>query len=311
MATTYGIISDLHRADIKVALAAMRRLIDDGAKKFILNGDVIGDQGQMPPELYFSLVLNLAGESGLETYVLPGSHEECDLFLGVLEQMKSKYKNLVSVLETPKVEAGDHHLVFLPGSDWRPASVMGGFDLTLNQVHETGLYRDARGAIFYVTEMSDLKGLVTSPEKTVVVSHVPARFSDVRYGSDVAYFGEAVDGAVIPGVILEHDAKKHLGKDASQEQITVFAAKHGYALKRENRGNQDLASILKGCGVTKGITGHFHESAHRAHDWTTKPVPEGSYVSECFWNASYGDGLKFGLLQVDGAKIAYRNIKLK
>ena len=39
--------------------------------------------------------------------------------------------------------------------------------------------------------MQDLTRLVTAPEKTIVVCHVPRKFDNVKTGVDVAKFGQA------------------------------------------------------------------------------------------------------------------------
>ena len=125
----------------------------------------------------------------------------------------------------------------------------------------------------------------------------------------MAYFAEKEDGSLMPGIALEAMIRQ---KHDIQDEISIRlkAAQYGFTFKRENRGNQDLADVMDETGITKNITGHFHESVGRAHDLHCNPIPEGTYSNELFWNASYVDGLQVGLLHVNGAQVAYENINL-
>lgn len=69
--------------------------------------------------------------------------------------------------------------------------------------------------------------------------------------------------------------------------------------------------MLTQYGITKQITGHFHESVHRAHDLSCAPIKQGEFTNELFWNASYVDRGLIGILHVDEEKVAYENIDLK
>lgn len=90
-----------------------------------------------------------------------------------------------------------------------------------------------------------------------------------------------------------------------------MASDNGYSLRTENRGNEDMKDLYEDLGIRKGVTGHFHESVGRAHDMNCVPVVEGELSRELFWNASYLDGLKAGILSVEGEKAAYQNVDLK
>ena len=82
-------------------------------------------------------------------------------------------------------------------------------------------------------------------------------------------------------------------------------------IRYENRGNEDLEKVLDETGISKNITGHFHESAGRAHDKSYNPIPENKFVKELYWNASCLDRGIIGILTVNGEEVSYKNINLK
>ena len=119
METVYGIISDIHTSDplkVKAAVNILKRL---GAQKLILNGDLTGERnGILPPQYYLQFILKAAADTNLETYVQFGSHEEFLPSSEVLDHTSRLYGNIIDVSKQRRVEAADHHLIFLPGSDY-------------------------------------------------------------------------------------------------------------------------------------------------------------------------------------------------
>jgi len=83
-------------------------------------------------------------------------------------------------------------------------------------------------------------------------------------------------------------------------------------LKKENRGNEDLKRLYEELGITKAVSGHFHESGHRANDLNGNRVGQGAFVNNLFWNSGYLDVGQTGILTVnDNAEVSYRNVNLK
>ncbi|MDP3917258.1 MAG: hypothetical protein Q8Q42_03140 [Nanoarchaeota archaeon] len=325
--TKYGVISDVHHdpSIVPVTIDVLKKL---GAEKLILNGDIGERQkSSQASQDYVAVILDAVGKSGLESYVQPGSQETFGVFQPVLEHFKGKHSNLIDTFKTQKVENGDHHLVFLPGSDF----VCGGeYQIGSNEKIPSGLYIPTeqgimpydpkvhqalmaqgqfRGLLQYVN-MHDLKRLVNDGEKTVVVCHVPRKFDSVDGAVDVAYFGEKTDGSVIPGVAVEGMIRKQYG-NVSDDEIRLIAASNGLTLKEENRGNEDLRNLYAELGVTKSISGHFHESGHRAHDGRVNPIQQGTLVDELYWNSGQLDLGQTGILTVSGGKVSYQNVKLQ
>lgn len=318
MDTKYGIISDIHQAHPLLVDLAIKVLIQEGAQQLVLNGDLVGDKfpdSTLDEQNYAAIVLQLAGRSGLETYVLEGSHECVPLFQPVIETLSKKYSNLVDCMKNPTIKCENHDLVFLAGSDWHAGNAVqaGGYHLLSgnnNTGLKTGLYRNSKiNGTMVVRNMNDLRHLVTNPETTIVFSHIPPKFDNLNKGIDMAYFAQKMNGSLMPGVVLECRLRRQLGNvpDAVIEQA---AAQEGFTFKRENRGNEDLRKMYKEIGITKNVTGHFHESVHRAHDRNAIPVAEGEFTTKLFWNASYLDQGKIGILTVNENKAAYRNINI-
>lgn len=308
MTTTYGILSDFHGIDPKILGLAVSVFKHEEADGLILNGDLVGERFRpLDEKEYLALLLQIAGNSGLETYVQPGSHEEVEHFELVVEFFSEKFGNVHNAMREPKIEGENYHLVFLAGSDWRPPnSLRTGYALEKQAEAKSGFYRNEKNEVSRLTNMQDLRKLVTSPEKTIVISHIPRRFDNVETAVDMAEFGEASLAFLLQGKKVE----------AGSVFPDPFAAQlkgRGYPveLKRENRGNEDLYRLYEELGIVKSVTGHFHESAHRAVDRRGRPVPEAEFVDELFWNASYADGFKAGLLSIADGKAAYENINLR
>ena len=309
MTTKYGIISNVHNADPRLFNLAVDILTKEGADKLVLNGDITGDSFQGIDEAnYLALVLQMAGNSGLETYVQAGSHEEFLLFEHVLKAVSNKYGNLINVRKNPKFTNNDHDLVFVPGSDWHAGNATEtGYNWQTGDV-DTAIYKGEKGPL-YVTNLEDLKKQVTDAEKTIIFSHVPRKFSNVVNCVDHAYFAERQDGSLMPGVMIENAIRKQIG-DVSSELIYKVAKENGFTMKKENRGNEDLARIFDECGINKNITGHFHESVHRANNKDGEHINEGESVDELYWMASHLDSGKVGMLEVSDKNVAYYNINL-
>ncbi|MBI2666390.1 metallophosphoesterase family protein [Candidatus Woesearchaeota archaeon] len=303
MTQTYGVISDMHAAPPQMVRAAFHVLQKKGVDAVVYNGDSFGERSGISPQDYFSAVLRIAGDSGLETYVVAGSHEEVQVFEPVLEYFGKKFSNILNTFKHAKIETPDHHLVFLNGSDWRAGDAVN-HGYALQDEFNSGIYSN-EGAQIRMIHMNDLRKMVSEPERTIVFSHVPRKFS-AEQGVDIAEFGEAT----VPFMIGEHTVG--VGS-VFPGPVAVQLRRQGapIALKRENRGNEVLTKLYEELGVTKSITGHFHESAHHAHDSKGNAIPERVFSQELFYNASCLDRLLVGKITVSDAEVAYQNINLK
>ena len=332
--TKYGMISDVHQ-DPRLVPVAIEALKAAGANKLIVNGDIgIHAKKLQDSQEYTAYILDCVGKSGLESFVKPGSHETIGSYEPVLDFFTQNYSNIVDVIKNPKIESGSHHLVFLPGSDWNAGGeytfgnqdglstgtfiqtdngLMGVdnyahfINIIQNQL-ETGI-TGIQGIMHY-NNMADLKNLINQPDKTVVVCHVPRRFDNVETGIDMAYFAENKDKAVMPGIVLENVIKKEYG-NIPFTLIKTYAKQNGWDLKKENRGNEDLKNLYTELGITKAVSGHFHESSHRAHDSNGVPVAQNTLVDNLFWNSGHLDNGYTGILTVKDGKVSYQNIVLK
>ncbi|MBS3146581.1 hypothetical protein J4471_02685 [Candidatus Woesearchaeota archaeon] len=321
--TRYGIISDVHKDPLKVA-KAIEKLKSVGIDKLILNGDIAENIGTMQGNMdFFAIVLDAVAKSNLETFIQPGSHESYIPYHSVLEYFKNKNGNIIDTLNEKIAESKDHDLVFLPGSDW---TADGHFTFG-NQNIPTGDYiitpqgliniNDVDGKksnlkdieLLHYENIYDLKKRIKDAGKTIVICHVPRRFSNVNDGIDMAFYAEKSDGSIIPGVVVERALRENYGY-LTQDMMVVLARQNGLDLKRENRGNIDLERLYREIGITKGVSGHFHESAHRAIDSYGKRVEQGIFVDDLFWNSGHLDEGQIGILAVRDGKISYFNLNL-
>jgi len=327
MATKYGVISDVHN-DPRIVPLAIEVLKKLGAEKLILNGDIGERQSTLQASQgYVAQILDAVGKSGLEAYVQPGSHETLLGYGPVIEYFADEYSNIIDVLRSPKVSNNGHDLVFIPGSDF---SCGGEYQIGNHPQLPTGRYIETHDSLIkfddfaqYVgalqqgiventmqyANMGDLRNLVGNPEKTVVVCHVPRKF-DGNDAVDIAYFAEQADGKVLSGIVVENGIRQKFG-NVSESDLRIIAAANGLTFKNENRGNADLSKLYEELGITKAVSGHFHESGHKAHDSSVNAVKEGELVDELYWNSGQLDLGMTGILTVDGNRVSYRNVQLK
>jgi len=302
----YGIISDIHEASPELffaALGVLRREYE--IERLVLNGDIIGDRNREASSSEFlEQILVHAGKSNIETFVLPGSHESAEEFKDIFSVLSDKYQNIISALDVPIISQRDHEAVFLPGSDWHAGDAIGkGF-----------VFSDREGFMlngdrsFYAVSLEERLGKVKDPEKALVFSHVPPRFCHSN-AIDIAHFFEvAEDFFIMYGCYLE---KMPRGSVIPHEYaLELDVDKLPIIEKKENRGSLMLRTLAEKYGIKKFVSGHFHESVGKAHKFNGTPVPCREKTDELFWNASYFDKLKVGLLDVEPGYVSYYNLDL-
>ncbi len=293
--TIYGIISDIHqrRKEIPMALDA---LVKQGAHKIIVNGDV-GDDFKT-----IAYTFECLAKLEIEVYIQPGSHEELEAYQPIADYFSAKHPFIIDTVRNNKIENLDHSLIFVPGSDL----VCGGeYNIVPPNGPKTGLYQTKENNLVKIFNIKDLESIVTVPEKTIIICHIPRKFESIDTGVDVAEFGE-VSKDFYDGIKCIRKGSIYPIKIASR----AIAIGYPVIIKRENRGNTHLKKMYDKLGITKSISGHFHESAHRACDSYGKFVPQKTPTNNLFWMASYLDGMKVGVLIVDNHKVSYQNISL-
>ncbi len=336
--TIYGIISDIHILPSKARIA-IEYLKNQGAKKLILNGDI----GEGLPTInasrtYIATILQATADSGLETYVQPGSHERLSAYLPVIKDFSNRYSNIINVLEQQLFQGANHTLLFIPGSD----SLSTG-EFQLGDELPTGAYilipdqqnKQLRPVFIpnekldntflntmhpghitsrYYFNIHDIIGQVHNGEKTLAICHVPPRSASIRHGVDVAYFGKSQKGDIIPGVVVEQQIKKmfqsQLSRDPTKDEIKNVAKQNGITLKTDNVGNEILRDLYAHLGITRAINGHIHESGHRAHTSLNTPMAQNEWTTNLFWNSGCLDQNQCGLLEIDGTKVRYKNVNI-
>ena len=323
----YGVISDVH-SDPRIVPLAIDILKNKGAEKLLVNGDIGNQQRTLDnSQQYIAFILDSIGKSGLEAFVQPGSHETLLAFGPVLDHFAGQYSNIIDATKNRKIEQEGYDLVFLPGSDFLCS---GEYLIGNNENLPTGSYisngKKDRGNLalfrnwdeynttmqmggesaFHYTNMQDLRKLVTAPEKTIVVCHVPRRFDNLETAVDMAEFGEVIKNFELQGNRVQKG-------DVYPLPVAKQVVQAGYPvkIKKANRGNKDLRDIYEELGITKTVSGHFHESGHRACDKLGNHVQEGQTTNELFWNSGHLDIGQTGILTVKGNDVSYQNIQLQ
>jgi len=323
----YGFISDAHE-DPGIVMRAVSVLNGLEVNRLVLNGDIGQNRGTPERTMAaMAFIIEQAAKSGLETFVQPGSHETVGFYQPVIEHFAEKYPNIIDTLKHRKHEKEGHHLVFLPGSDFvcggeyqigdSPNLPTGSYMqinstpnlIILNNLAEAQGYINQLGpkdryALMNFSNMNDLKKEITSPEKTIVICHVPRRFN-LSNAVDMAEFGLVEKDFVLDGENIPKDSifKIEFAKELSKRGLPV-------ELRRENRGNNDLAQLYHEIGVRKAVSGHFHEASHKAHDVRCNNVPQNTFVNELFWNSGHMDKGHCGILTVRGEEVSYQNVDL-
>lgn len=267
--------------------------------------------------------MSIAGQIGIETYVLPGNHKLFEAYDQVINAFTNQFPNIHDTIKERKLVADSHHLVFLPGAE---ETTNAKYRLTTTE--ETGYYVlistgmipfegwDQHRVLFsanlqqgfvHYENINDLEELVTEPEKTIVVCHVPRRFEGEN-AVDHAYLAKQRNGYTVPGTVLEQQLRRRVG-DVSDEEI-VAAERNGFELVRENLGSEELKEIYNKLGITKAVSAHFHESGGHANDLEGEIVAEGVYTGELFWNSGHFDTGQLGILEVsDQGLVRYQNLR--
>ncbi|MBN2095370.1 MAG: metallophosphoesterase [Candidatus Aenigmarchaeota archaeon] len=377
--TKYGFISDAHTMEEKVP-KAIDMLKKEGINYLVLNGD-LSDSGMTPEESqnYLASVLEAAGKSKIPTYVLPGNHETTVIYGSAMKEALKKYSNIHDALLEPKLTEKDHEIVFLPGADVgsgsgyylvdRPGAGSGYVPIMAKlaeagdeespreegnkkETKKKGKAGEKEGEgetaekvvmvdLMHVSNMDDLRRLVTDPSKTIVVSHIPPKFT-ASTSVDYAAYGKAEKSFEVWAVQYKDMAIEYVAIDSAEgasktaEKLKkagaeavqpMYAIEKGSVCSKEmaaelkslgapmsidygNVGSEALAKIYKELGIKKAVNGHIHESAGHANDLYEKPVPENTFVDSLFYNAGAIVEGQAGILKVSGDKVAYKNVRV-
>ncbi len=352
--TKYGIISDLQEDPRKIdpALALLKA---EGIDRLIVNGDISKQHKDLEDNhAYLMRIIEPIAESGLVAFIQPGSHENFISYQPVINHFSQNFDNIIDTTENQKIEQVDHHLVFLPGSDYGPA--YGEYKITSKV--PTGRYSDLKDGLAkfdtieeytelvkehetiipvkYYFNMNDLTKLVTDPNKTILVCHIPRKFNNLETCVDMAHFVEIREYkiediekyetmAVMPyesfdrnfvkkekTIYFSAEEFKQIDNDELKDYMTGMRLKTlKLAIERkENRGNEDLKALYQQLQIKKAVSGHFHESGHRANDEQGNHVQENQYTNELFWNSGNLDKGELGILTVKGDLVKYRNLRI-
>ncbi|MAH03239.1 hypothetical protein CMI39_00435 [Candidatus Pacearchaeota archaeon] len=317
--TKYGIISDVHD-NPRVVPLAIDVLKSKGVEKLLVNGDIGGTKETLQDsQNYTAFILDSIGKSGLESFVMPGSHETLLGYTPVINHFADKYNNIFDIQKISHVDNNGHRLIFLPGSDFLCGGEyeFGNGNLSSGKYFYNGenlfnlepeQYAQLKEGQrqFQYANINDIKEYANKPEKTIVVSHVPRKFHNIDEAVDVAEFGEVTEDFNLNGDNVKKGAVFPL-------PVAMQIAKTGapVLIKKENRGNGDLKNLYEDLGITKAVSAHFHESGHRANDDSGNHVRENTFTDNLFYNSGCLDNSQAGILIVrEDAKVSYENVKM-
>jgi Icc-related predicted phosphoesterase len=278
------------------------------------NADIIafcGDLGDDYAEI--SRVLS-AAKSRIPVIAFPGSHEPAEDYVKALK----KHARVINGLKKRRVTLKNHDIVILPGSNVNTAS--GSFRL-LEEKRDAQKYRVRGYRIFVVDE---LRKLVRSPAKTIVLCHDPPKCSGTK-AIDVAYSGIVTRTFILKPRhvgIFGSFMRKHLRNPLFRihekaaivpEPYASKLAKLGYpvSVKYRNVGLAGLRKQLKRLRVPFFACGHIHEAGQRAVDSLGRRLKQGSWSSSVWYNAAPAANGKGGMLIIKDGKAAFKNITVK
>ena len=156
------------------------------------------------------------------------------------------------------------------------------------------------------SNMNDLKLSVKEPEKTIVVCHIPKKFDNIDTCVDMARFGLVTRGFKLNGKLIEKDSIFLI--DSTRRVASLGAP---VEIREENRGNEELGKLYNEIGIRKAVSGHFHESSHRANNSRGEHVKQGEYTTDLFWNSGCLDFGHCGVLTVRDNQVRYENVDLR
>ncbi|MBW3018018.1 metallophosphoesterase, partial [Candidatus Woesearchaeota archaeon] len=289
-----GVVADLH-GKLDAARNFAKYFLKHPVDAIVLNGDLseFGNENSVRD------VLRCFSKIKCPIYVIPGSHESKAQYDKIKDVRK---KNVVDCnkMSNRKQKLDGYDLVFLPGSDFLTGAAQ--FKL-LNGRKEIKSYREIQklykryeGRVLKFSFLEDLFRFVKNPEKTIIISHVPPLFNKLN-AIDVARFGKVLRKFKIKNIKSEMLMDYVLMNGPIIEPGHVFTAditkefrKHKYPVKLvvANRGNKNLATVIKMLKVTKMICGHFHESGRKGNDCKGKFVKPNKRVKELFYNPGPG-----------------------
>ena len=336
MAVTYGVISDAHAAPLEYFDLAAQVLKKEGIDALILNGDIVGNQVSSNPQEYLVGALsNLIKHLNVPILYNPGNWEQFHLTNPVLEHV-GKHYNVQNTAASQVADVADHRLIFVPGGDLRANNAdKWGYSLEFGK-NETSIYEN-EGKYISVFNANDLFNMVKDPNNTLVFSHVPSRFDgtdktdsvhqwiipepyfkdEVKYAGgirDIKYYPANGRSSLLykPGRIISESLHKKQKPGITTDPELAKALIEGgiNTIEQRNVGTQELGDILNKIGIEKVVSGHIHPAAGNAHDKEGNAIEEGVFGKQLFYNASFLDHLKVGMVSMEGGAAAYERIDL-
>jgi len=278
----------------------------------LVNGDFAEDEGQ-----YQSMrsMLKLFKQSKAPVYVMPGSHENSKPYKSTVGKAKKPIYDCMKA-RNRKVTINGYDLVFLPGSDWvtpRASFMLLEHKRRLKARLKTARIRGIKCSDLVFSSMTEINKLITRPQKTMVVGHIPPRFSS-KHGLDVANFGITTKEFTVP-TNVKGRMRRYAGKTIGIQNVIPLPygkdlADAGYPVKimKKNVGNIGLKKVLVKNKIKYFVCGHIHESGQRAVTANGRKVKSKHWSNSLFLNAGPAKEGKGALFIIKDGKASFQKV---
>lgn len=328
----YGIISDIHSGLSPLELNALKKKVktpvelrdrvkklkylkledllnvfrDKGVNTILVNGDI----GDSQVDIHDNL--KQIAKKGIVTYVQPGCDNYSD-YKSVMDHIGSKYANVINVIYTNhKLKEKDHEIVFLSGTD-----------ISYEDSYNVVKYRK-RDDKDNLESLMTFSNRIQYPEKTIVVSHIPAyninfkglnKSPDLGFGfsnsNSFTHAHKALKGVIDLFESYKSDgSKKYFDSDFVKKAYEI-ANNSGFKIEKNHLGNSDVTTIIDYFGINKIIHSHVHESSGVALTQEGNPVLPDKETDSLYWNSGSFERNCSGILQVKNGKVSYETVYSK
>jgi len=305
-----GVVACLH-GNLKKTKKAAKVFKKADVDAIVLAGDIPADTKQSKSLIK---ILKIFSKTKKKVYILPGSHEHYKEYYSALKKFK-KNKFVIDCTKTNSTIINSQKIVFLPGADatapgagFRAIKDRKSLKLFKRHVKQHKEHFWGKITAYYISDLNKLLD-----KQSILIAHFPPEFK-TKSAIDLATFGTPKK----PFILLERHRelnKTTVGLVKMTPEHVVFTIdeakrliKAGYPvkIKGENVGNPYLKKLIKKRKVRFFICSHIHESGGRANNLKGKPVKQGKWSKELFYNCSG----RAGIVEFKNNLAMYRSVRV-
>ncbi len=253
---------------------------------------------------FFDIVSNFA-RSGLDVFVSPGVFDEAGLYRQAINDVASKFSNVVDCSKYPVIHRRDHELVFIPGMLESEDFSSGVY---LDKDGESREFFDEFSGHYIFFNPCDIISKVESPEESLLFISHPPRFDNP---GSVDHLG---------GWLLKEDfvlKYSEGGSEKFEKGLVIYDAykdiflDQGASLERfdENEGDDLLRILYKNSGFNKVFVNNPN-NLNSIHNWSGERLSFGKMYGEVICAPSFADDLIIGNLRYDSGRVGVFDFKL-